>query len=73
MAWPVRSAAAQVPGALEETDARGRRKALQVGETEDGRPFDQPVDQQLVAVRVDLGYTAVMTLEVQVGRCDRAA
>ena len=65
-------AAAEVSGALEEVDAADRGKALEIGEREHHRPLDHPVDQQRVALRIDLGNAAVMPLEVQVGRRDRA-
>ena len=53
-------------------DAADGGEALEVREREHHRPLDHAVDQQRVGLRIDLGNTAVMPLEVQVGRRDRA-
>ena len=37
------------------------------------RPIDQPVNEQRVRRRIDRRNAGVMTLEVQIGRRDRAA
>jgi hypothetical protein len=51
-------------------DTADRRESLEIGKREHRRALDHPVDQQRVALRIDLGDAAVMPLEVQVGRRD---
>ena len=47
-------------------------EAFEVGQREHRRAIDHPVDQQRVGPGIDLRDAAVVTLEVQVGRRDRA-
>jgi hypothetical protein len=51
-------------------DPRHRRQASKVRHAEDQRSLDQAVDHQLVLRRIDLGYAAVVNLEVERGRRD---
>ena len=67
-----RAAAAEVAGAFEEVDAADGGEALEIGEREHHRPLDHAVDQQRVGLRIDLGHAAVVPLEMQIGRRDRA-
>ena len=68
----LRPAPPEVARALEEADPRRGRETLQIGQREEGRAVDQPVDEELVAVRVDRGHPAVVPLEVQIRGRDGA-
>ncbi len=64
--------AAAVAGALHEMDHRASREAPQIGQRQDQRALDHPVNQQRIGRRVDGGHAAVMALEVQIGGRDDA-
>ena len=68
-----RAAAAEVAGAFEEVHAAHGRESLEIGERENRRPLDHAVNQERVALWIDLGHAGMMPLEVEVGRRDRPA
>jgi hypothetical protein len=57
---------------LEEVDPVDAREALEIGEREDQRLVDQPVDDQPVVLRIDLRDAAMMALEAEPVRRDDA-
>ena len=59
--------APQIARAFQETDPRRGRESLEVVEVEDGGMVDEPVDDELISVRVDAGDTGVVSFEVQIG------
>jgi hypothetical protein len=63
---------AGVRGAFEEVDTVHAREALQAREREDQLFLDQPVHDQPVVFRIDLGDAAMMALEAQPVRRDDA-
>ena len=56
---------AAIRRALDEVDARHRRKALDVLHGQQQRPVDEAVDHQPVLLRIDRGAAAVVALEEQ--------
>ena len=63
---------AGVGAALDEVDARHRRKARDVVHRENARVGDQAVNHQPMLVGIDGGYARMMALEMQARRGDDA-